>query len=63
MMHTKKSVAKDMDQDDIIGDDGGPPMKKYGHHLGAAAHAGEVQYANARLQGNVGDHLANADEP
>jgi len=61
MKYAKGKV--DSDHDSIVGSDGGPAMKKYGQHIGDAAHVGEVQYANARLQGNVGDHLANADEP
>ena len=60
----KKAMKGKVDSDhDVIGSDGGPALKKFGHHIGAAAHAGKVMYANARLQGNVGDHLVNADEP
>jgi len=59
-------------QDGVIGDDsdskiafgtGGPPLKKFGQHQGAAPHAGEVMHSGERLQGNVGDHPHYADQP
>src|SRR6266481_1851266 len=40
----------DSDESAVIGADGGPAMKKYGQHIGAAAHGGEVMHAGERLQ-------------
>jgi len=51
------------DGDGVIGTDGGATMKKYGQHLGGAAHAGEIQHSGERLQGNVGDNPHYADQP
>jgi len=56
----------------VIGDDGDskiafgtgtPELKKFGQHVGAEAHAGDVPHAGERLQGNVGDHPHYADQP
>ena len=55
-------ASEGADADDVIGGDGGPAMKKYGQHVGGAAHDGHVMHAGERLQGNVGDHPHYADQ-